>query len=304
VSSRVPGRIASIEAYEGDAVAADAVLVKVESRQAGDPPPVLSLRAPISGLVGTSHIRVGEPVEPDRELLDVLDLSRVWAVARVPEHYAGSLENGRTRARIRVPATGGEAFEGTLLRLGTEADRESGTIDAIFEIDNSRQRMRPGMRAEFAIVTAEHANVISVPAGALQGPPERRVVYVKDYDLPNAFVRVPVQTGLRNEESVEILSGLFPGDEVVTQGAYLLGFAGGGGVSLKEALDAAHGHEHNADGSEISGGSAGGHSEKDGHHHKEEAGVFGGINRFLAISCGVLLVLLMLSLFVRRKGGA
>jgi len=48
-----------------------------------------------------------------------------------------------------------------------------------------------------------------------------------------------------------IRDSLFPGDEVVTQGAYPLSFAGKGGISLKEALDAAHGHEHNEDGSEM-----------------------------------------------------
>ena len=41
------------------------------------------------------------------------------------------------------------------------------------------------------------------------------------------------------------------GDDVVVEGAYSLNFAGGGSLSLKEALDAAHGHEHNEDGSEI-----------------------------------------------------
>jgi hypothetical protein len=49
---------------------------------------------------------------------------------------------------------------------------------------------------------------------------------------------------------VEITKGLFPADEVVTRGAYSLSFAGGGSVSLIEALDAAHGHKHAADGKE------------------------------------------------------
>jgi hypothetical protein len=42
-----------------------------------------------------------------------------------------------------------------------------------------------------------------------------------------------------------------PADEVVTRGVYSLSFAGGGSISLKEALDAAHGHEHAEDGSEL-----------------------------------------------------
>ena len=58
-------------------------------------------------------------------------------------------------------------------------------------------------------------------------------------------------TGSQNDQYVEIVRGLLPGDEVVTRGAYPLSFAGKGGISLKEALDAAHGHEHNEDGSDI-----------------------------------------------------
>lgn len=253
VSSRIPGRIAGLLAQSGDTVQAGQDLVRIESRQAGDPPPSITLKAPIAGMVTESHIRLGEPVDPDNELLDILDLSEVWAVARVPEHQISRLQPGRTTAHIQVPALGTESLTGTLLRIGTAADRESGSVDAIFRVPNADYRLRPGMRAEFSIVTALRKNVMAVPRDAVQGDPASRVVYVKDFDLPNAFVRTPVQLGARNEKSVEIKSGLFPGDEVVTTGSYLLGFAGGGGVSLKEALDAAHGHAHNEDGSEIKG---------------------------------------------------
>jgi hypothetical protein len=93
--------------------------------------------------------------------------------------------------------------------------------------------------------------VLSVPREAIQGGAANRHVYVKHMTIPNAFDRVNVQSGISNNDRVEILDGLLPGDEVVTRGSYSLGFAGsGGGPSLKEALDAAHGHEHNEDGSE------------------------------------------------------
>ena len=61
--------------------------------------------------------------------------------------------------------------------------------------------------------------------------------------------------------------------EVVTGGAYSLAFAGGGTLSRKEALDAAHGHEHNADGSEISRGTPpsdeAAHDHGDAHDHHD-----------------------------------
>jgi len=100
-------------------------------------------------------------------------------------------------------------------------------------------------------VLSKRENVMSVPRAALQGDAANRFVYVKDFELPYAFIKTPVQVGQMNDRFVEIVSGLFPADEVVTRGAYSLSFAGGGSISLKEALDAAHGHEHASDGSEL-----------------------------------------------------
>ena len=106
------------------------------------------------------------------------------------------------------------------------------------------------MRVEFSLITEQREDVLYIPREAIQGSPTDRVVFVKDFELENAFIKAPVALGEWNEQSVEVISGVLPGDEVVTKGSYPLSFAGGGGgISLKEALDAAHGHEHNEDGS-------------------------------------------------------
>ena len=245
---------------------------------------------------------LGDPLEPETPLLEITDLSTVFAIARVPEQQAGRMKPG-TVAHIKVPALPEEIFDGELMRFGTEADRESGTIDAIFKLPNPNLSIRPGMRAEFSIVLSKRENVVSVPRAALQGEAASRFVYVKDFGLKNAFVKTLVEVGQSNDRFVEISNGLLPGDEVVTQGAYSLAFAGGGSVSLKEALDAAHGHEHNADGSELSpeqkkkqdaakGGS--------GHEHEEADG--GGILwKFIS---GVLAAALAIVLAKGRKSGA
>jgi membrane fusion protein, heavy metal efflux system len=250
LSSRISGRVIAVEAQEGSTVEKGQTIVRVESRQPGDPPPVIELKAPISGMLLESHVRVGEPVEPDKELLDLSDLSEMLAIARVPEHEAARLAPG-SKAHIRVAALGEQPLEGEMIRFGTSADQESGTIDAVFKVANPGLRMRPDMRAEFSIVISKRANVLSVPRSALQGEASNRFVYVKHFDLPNGFIKTPVQVGQMNDRFIEILGGLFPADEVVTRGAYSLSFAGASSISLKEALDAAHGHEHAADGSEL-----------------------------------------------------
>lgn len=251
LSSRVAGRVTALNFFEGDFVEVGDVVATVETRQIGDPPPSVELKAPQAGLVITSHIRLGQPVQPDVELMDISDRSMMWAVAKIPEQEASGVQIG-SLARIQVPALGEQAFEATLVRFGVNADRSAGAVEGIFLLENADGRLRPGMRAEFAVVLDQRSDVLAVPRGAIQGDPANRIVFVKDFDLPNVFLRVPIVTGERSDRFVEVLSGLFPGDEVVTQGSYSLGFVGSGaGISLKEALDAAHGHEHNEDGSEI-----------------------------------------------------
>jgi len=251
ISSRIAGRALDVFVKHDHPIAKGEVALIVESRQPGNPPPRIEITAPISGLVSATHIVPGEPVEPDKVLAEILDLSEVYALARVPEHLAGQLKPG-LKARITVPAAGNQVSEADLEHLGATADADSGTVEAAFHVENPKLELRPGMRAEFSIVLKTRSGVMSIPRSALQGDAANRFVYVKDFDLPNAFVKTPVVVGEINDRSVEIVSGLLPADEVITHGAYSLAFAGGGSLSLKEALDAAHGHEHAADGSELS----------------------------------------------------
>lgn len=271
LSSRIAGRISELKAFVGDTVEAGDVLATVESRQLGDPPPSVSLKAPQGGLIVASHVRLGQPVEPSAELLDISDRSKLWAVAKIPEKET-ALTNIGTRAYIHIPALGDSLIEATLTRFGVDADRQAGTIEGIFELDNSAGKLRPGMRAEFSIILDTTPFVLSIPRAAIQGDPANRVVFVKDFELPNAFVRAPVVLGEENDQYVEVINGLFPGDEVVTQGSYALSFAGSGSsMSLKEALDAAHGHEHNEDGSEMTDKQKASQEAHDDHDHEGEA---------------------------------
>ena len=300
LSSRISGRVIGLEAREGDTVEKDQILVRVESRQPGNPPPVIELKAPIGGLVVESHIRIGEPVEPDKELLDISDLTEVLAIARVPESQASKLKPG-SKAHIRVSALGDQSLEGEMIRFGTSADRESGTIDAIFKVANPGLKMRSDMRAEFSIVLSKRANVLGVPRAALQGDTSKRFVYVKHFDLPNAFIKTSVQVGEMNDRFVEIVSGLLPADEVVTRGAYSLSFAGGGSVSLKEALDAAHGHEHAADGGELTPEKK---AEMAAAKNGGKASASGGGSKIWMYVSGGLFLLLLASLFNKTRASS
>lgn len=300
VSSRISGRVTELKATLGTMVDEGAEVVRLESRQPGDPPPSIGLKAPSSGLITESMARLGEPVDPDKALLEITDLSEVFAVARVPEHVAGKLKPG-SLAHIIVAALPEEKFEGTLLRFGTAADKASGTIAAIFLLPNPSLTLRPDMRAEFSIVLGKREGVMSVPRIAVQGDVLNRTVFRRHYDetLKHTFVRVAVEVGATNDRFVEVTNGLLAGDEVVTTGAYSLGFAGKGSVSLKEALDNAHGHEHNEDGSEMTAAQkAAGNKSGEAHAHGEG---FSTLTIFSLASNGLLLVLLVVAMLRKTK---
>ncbi len=296
VSSRVPGRVLSVAAHIDTPIEKGAEVLVIESRQPGDPPPSVRLTAPIAGFVSAVNVVPGQPVEPADSLIEVTDLAELHAVAAVPQHLAGQLKVGQA-ARIRVSAYAEREFTAQLEHLGTEANAESGTIAATFHVENPERLLRPEMWAEFSIVLSQREGVMSIPREAVQGDAGGRFVYVKDYELKNAFVKVPVVLGAQNDRFFEVKEGLLPGDEVVTRGGYSLAFAGKGSVSLKEAMDAAHGHPHNEDGSEMAKSP---HAEEE-HEHEHDARRARPLTTFLIATNALLFVLLILSLVLRRK---
>jgi membrane fusion protein, heavy metal efflux system len=218
----------------------------------------------------------------------------MWVVAQIPEQLAAGIRPG-TKARITFPAIGGEPIVAELLRFGVQANREAGAVEGVFKVSNKDGRLQPGMRAEFSIVVSSRPDVLAVPEESIQGDPAARVVYVTDFDLPNAFVRASIVVGEKSGGWVEVKEGLFPGDEVVTRGSYSLGFVGeGSGISLKEALDIAHGHKHAEDGSELKEGDKAADAE-DGHDDHGE----GGAPKWLIYyAVGISIVVLLLGQMV------
>lgn len=299
VSTRIAGRAKSVIGKEDMQCEAGDELLWVESRQPGDPPPVIRVDAPIAGTIAKVNVAQGQPVEPGISLMEIYDLSTVEAKAAVPQHLVSQIGKGM-EAHIRVPGYPDRVWEAAMAHLGADADAASGTVEAAFHVPNEDGALRPGMRAEFSLILSKRTGVMSIPREALQGDATNRFVFIRDYELKRAFVRTPVATGRQNDRFVEILEGLLPGDEIVVRGAYALASAGKGGTSLKEALDAAHGHPHNEDGSEMTkedqAAAAGGGGEHD--HRDGEGG-----DLLWKIISGVLFALLIVSGLQRRSAG-
>lgn len=250
VSSRISGRLVSLNVQPGDVVTEGGLIGEVESRQPGPSPARVPLRAPRPGTVLAVNAVLGQPVEPDAVLIELADLTTLFAVAGVPEDDAARLLRP-PQGRLLVPAAGADWLPLEFHRWAPLSERGSGITEALFTVANPDGVLRPGMRAEFRLLEHRREGVLSISRTALQGDPTARIVFEQDLAIPGAFVRRAVIVGDSNHDRVEILAGLEPGTWVVTRGSYALQFVGPAtsGPSLKEALDIAHGHVHATDGS-------------------------------------------------------
>lgn len=242
VTTRVAGRIISLAVHEGQQVKVGDPLGEVESRVVAEPPPRLTLKAPIDGVVLTLAVRPGEAVDPDKTLLTIADLREVQVEAQVYEAQIAAVRRGQT-VRVRAVAHPDETFVGVVQATAAGLDRETGTLRVFVRTGNPGERLLPGMRAQLAFVTAESAAAVVVPRSALLG--ENGDFFLFREVAPLAFERVPVVVGLRDERSVEIIEGVLPGDRVVTRGNYQLQYLGGAAAKVED--DHAHGpggHQH------------------------------------------------------------
>ncbi len=181
-------------------------------------------RAPAAGTVIAVQASVGQLVEPGTDVVTLGDLSRLWAWADVREgQLAEVLAAGRAgsvAATVTVAAYPDEVFRGTVDVVGATMEVGSSTARVRVSLDNPGHRLRPGLLARVRLYPQGERLALVVPAVAVLSDEARRFVFVHhDGDY---FIRRPVQLGRAMGDWVEVQSGLTPGQQVVTTGAFLL----------------------------------------------------------------------------------
>lgn len=221
VSSRISGRVSAVYAQEGERVLKGKALVEIESLQLGDPPPRARYSSPVSGTVTDRHVVIGDDVEPNRHLFEVVDLSEVLAIGRVFEGQIGQVSVGQ-KVRVRVPSYPREIFMGVVERLGGKLDSQSRSLAVYVRIKNSERRLRPHMRSTLSLITGGADLALAIPKSAVIGESGNFFVFVQDEDRPTLFERRALVLGVSNDRYVEVIEGLYPGEPVVSEGGYSL----------------------------------------------------------------------------------
>lgn len=223
VTSRIAGRVTWIGVAEGDLIRKGEPVVEVESLQLGDPPPRVRYAAPLSGRVIDRHVGPGDSVEPNAHLLEVADLAEVLAIGQVFEAQISRVQIGQ-HVRVRVPSFSDQIFEGVVERIGGALDPTNRALPLYVRLAGTVGKLLPGMPAVLAVVVETSDAALTIPRSALLGDFGNQFVFVEQDSERGLFQRVVVERGLEDDQFVEIVEGLLPGDRVVVVGNYPMQF--------------------------------------------------------------------------------
>lgn len=218
-------------AYENAKAAYDAVGGKASAKG-------VAVVAPLGGYLKNLQVKEGDYVAVGQPLATISQNNRLVLQADVSEKYFQYLPTIRS-ANFRTPYDNRlyqlADLHGRFLSYGKASDANSFYIPVTFEFDN-KGAVIPGSFVEIYLLAAPLENVISVPVSALI---EEQGIYSVFIQLDEeGYKKQEVTVGADNGADVQILSGLHPGDKVVTKGAYQ--------IKLSSASNAipAHSHHH------------------------------------------------------------
>lgn len=217
VSSTLEGRLIKLNFDLNDQVKTGDVLGLVQTPELLGRP--LELKAPIDGVIVDRKATVGELVGKEKEIYVISDPKDLWVIAEVKERDIGAVKIGQ-EAVFFVLAFPGEKFRGKVVRTGNQVETESRTLEVRIEVDNSDGRLKAGMFADVEIVTTTLNDVVVVPDRAIQTDEDRQIVFVA-LDA-NRFQKRVVKLGMEQHGRAQIVEGLKPGEQVVTDGSFIL----------------------------------------------------------------------------------
>lgn len=182
----------------------------------------VTIYAPVDGEVIEKHATIGEVVSPEINLYTLANLSSVWVVIDL---YQKDIRRAHKDQPVEATCEGhpGRSFKGKVTYVGKVFVEETRTLEVRVELENKAGHLRPGMYVTASIMDDqdEHAReCLCVPAGAVQRIDGTTVVFVAK--APGTYERRPVTLGERFGELHEVLTGLEPGEMVVSEGSFTL----------------------------------------------------------------------------------
>jgi membrane fusion protein (multidrug efflux system) len=185
------------------------------------------ITAPFSGILGIRQVNVGQYLSSGDPIVQLQSLNPIYVNFDVPQQATSEMRNGR-EVRITTDDLAGVEFEGRITAIDSVVNPATRNIQVQATFENPDGRLRPGMFVQTKVALGVGRPVVALPATAISYAPYGDSVYVvANLKGPNGesyrgvrqqFVKVEGSRG----DQVGVISGVKPGDEVVTSGVFKL----------------------------------------------------------------------------------
>jgi len=179
------------------------------------------IRSPFNGTVTEKHITIGEKLMNNSKAFTIADLSTVWINLSVYQKDMPYVEIGQ---KVNISTTGFQlSAEGKISYVGPLVGEKTRTATARIVLPNPDRRWKPGLFVSAKVAVSEVNADVVIPKSAIQTIDDEPVVFVLSQKSgEEGFTPRHVSLGRSDDESVEILSSLRPGERYVSEGAFVL----------------------------------------------------------------------------------
>lgn len=178
---------------------------------------LVTVTAPIAGRIVDREVTLGQTFQDagDR-LMSIANDNKVYATANIYEKDLNKIKIGQ-KITLKVASVPDRTFSGRITTIGAAVEGETRVVSVKAQIDNPEGILKKGMFAELEVLTNQGAvEAIAIPNSAVVTANGKKLVYVQS---GNNFLPVEVSLGEVYGDAIEVKSGLFEGDRIVTQRA-------------------------------------------------------------------------------------
>jgi membrane fusion protein (multidrug efflux system) len=186
-----------------------------------------TLRAPFDGVIGIRQVNLGQYLNTGDAVVSLQSFDPIYVNFTLPQQDLSKLAVGQ-QVDIRLDAYADAVFPGQINAVNSMVDQATRNVQVQATLQNGEQKLRPGMFAKVSVILPQREQVIALPVSSVHYAPYGDSVFVvgddKDEDgKPIKSVKEQfVKLGTARGDLVAVVSGVKPGDEVVTSGVFRL----------------------------------------------------------------------------------
>ena len=214
VYPKVPGKLLKKVKPEEAYVKKDEVVLLVDRDETAMEYANAEVKSPISGIITRYYTDIGGTVAPQAPIFNVADMDEVKVVVNVIEKDITKIKHGQ-QASLYVDAYPDKKFTGRVDTINQALDRVTRTAEVRIFVENPGHLLKPGMFAKVGVLINTRENVVVVPVDSVLGGYDNRYVFIVQDD--RALLK-PVETGISDEEVIEIVKGIKENEAVVIAG--------------------------------------------------------------------------------------